>query len=60
MKYLNLKSKSFNEDNKTNAEPVAAGDSRITNIHWTAIVSSGQAKSQKEMFLLDALGLTKK
>lgn len=60
MKYLTKKSKSFKEDTKTHAEPVPIGDSRITDSHWTNIVASNKAKTQKEKALLDALGLTKK
>jgi len=57
MKYLSKKEKSCKQDAKNT--PVRAGDSRLTDNHWTRIVTSNKAKTQKEKALLDALGIIK-
>jgi len=57
MKYLSKKDKSCKQDTKN--APVHADDSRLTDDHWTRVVTSNKAKTQKEKALLEALGVIK-
>ena len=57
MKFLIKKDKSCKQDIKNT--PIRAGDSRLTDDHWTRVVASNKAKTKKEKALLDALGIIK-